>query len=130
MSFSTILYRGLSAAPLLLAHDIMLLIHWFRIFNCSEVKCPCCFTATPIDIRLGMRLRNLILFISLWLPLNVFAWLVPPDVLSNSSSLNYYTITTEASTLIDPHTIEKHNDHIGGVTLMPMSEVLHQLKMK
>ena len=41
--------------------------------------------------------------------------LVPPDVLSNSSSLNYYIITTEASTLIDPHTIERHNGHIGGV---------------
>ena len=24
------------------------LVEWFKVFNCSEVKCPCCFTDTPL----------------------------------------------------------------------------------
>ena len=25
------------------------LVHWFMLFNCSEVKCPCCFMQSPIQ---------------------------------------------------------------------------------
>ena len=25
------------------------LVHWFMLFNCSEVKCPCCFMHSPIQ---------------------------------------------------------------------------------
>eukprot|EP00731_Ephydatia_muelleri_P021505 Em0014g96a len=24
------------------------MVEWFKVFNCSEVKCPCCFTDTPL----------------------------------------------------------------------------------
>ena len=24
------------------------MVEWFKVFSCSEVKCPCCFTDTPL----------------------------------------------------------------------------------
>ena len=42
----TVPTSGLSCRALVCTYC---LVHWFMLFNCSEVKCPCCFMQPPIQ---------------------------------------------------------------------------------
>ena len=34
--------------PMELPCRALCMVEWFKVFSCSEVKCPCCFTDTPL----------------------------------------------------------------------------------